>query len=48
MSLKVTPPLIINRKEIDIAVAILDQAMADVERWENVKNMDKVRQYAGW
>lgn len=44
--IEVTPPLIINRKEIDIAVAILDQAMADVERG-NV-NMDKVRQYAGW
>lgn len=44
--IEITPPLIIVKKEIDRAIAILDQAFTDVR--EGNVDMDKVRQYAGW
>jgi 4-aminobutyrate aminotransferase len=44
--IELTPPLVISHEEIDRAIAILDQALTDVERG-NV-NMEKVSRYAGW
>ncbi|EJL45584.1 MULTISPECIES: aspartate aminotransferase family protein [Brevibacillus] len=44
--IEITPPLVISREEIDLAVEVLDQAFSDLA--EKKINMDAVRQYAGW
>ena len=44
--IEITPPLIIDKEEIDQAVAILDQALTDVQTG-NV-DMGKVKEFAGW
>ncbi len=44
--IEITPPLTINKEEIDLAIAILDQSFTDLQ--ENKINMDLVKQYTGW
>jgi 4-aminobutyrate aminotransferase len=44
--IEITPPLTINKEEIDQAMAILDQSFTDLQ--ENKINMDLVKQYTGW
>ena len=44
--IEITPPLNIDKAEIDQAVAILEQAFKDVEAG-NI-DMNKVKQFAGW
>jgi 4-aminobutyrate aminotransferase len=44
--IEITPPLTINKEEIDQAIAILDQSFTDLQ--ENKIKMDLVKQYTGW
>lgn len=44
--LEITPPLIMTEAEVDEGVAILDQALTDVERGR--VSDEKVAEYAGW
>jgi len=44
--MEITPPLTITKKEIDMAIAILDQAFSDLQ--ERKIDMSKVEQYGGW
>jgi 4-aminobutyrate aminotransferase len=44
--LEITPPLILTQAEADEGVAILDQALSDVEA--GVVSDEVVAPYAGW
>lgn len=44
--IEITPPLIITKQEIDLAISILDQAFSDLQ--DKKINMDLVDKYAGW
>lgn len=44
--IEITPPLTITKKEIDLAVSILDQSFSDLENQRI--NMNLVKEYAGW
>ncbi|WP_042355621.1 aspartate aminotransferase family protein [Bacillus rubiinfantis] len=44
--IEITPPLTINKKDVDLAVAILDQAFSDLQ--EQKINLDLVNQFTGW
>jgi 4-aminobutyrate aminotransferase len=44
--LEITPPLILTEAEADEGVALLDQALSDVE--EGRVSDDAIARYAGW
>ncbi|PLS16089.1 aspartate aminotransferase family protein [Bacillus sp. M6-12] len=44
--IEITPPLTITKQDIDLAISVLDKAFSDLE--EQLINMDRVKEYAGW